>query len=742
LKNLKAEEQVALRPPEYLPAPIKRAHNRHYLQQYFTKRAWNVAQHLIKHFTNAEDLVLDPFCGAGVIPVEALVLRRRAWACDINPWAVFITRMAAMAPVDLEGLKSFYDGVCKKIFPVMEQIEGNSSMRTALIQKSIFPKDQLPQVFQARLTSLDELFTEKQIAQLVLLRDEINSIKEAEFRDILRLIFSITLDRANKMYSAKGKSSIFGGQSAPFVIRRYQTWDDFTSLPITELFSRAYDKVVNAKEDANRVLDNIVNNKTFRVWEGSATELNKEVKPDSIDYILTDPPYGRNYNYLDLSMLWNAWLGFKVPKESFEEEIIQGGRLNKTADQYRDLLALALEQMIRVLKPGRWLTLIYSESKMENWSWLISVCRKHGLRYVDSCWSESSLPTHKKYQSPYVSAAGEYYLNFRRLEESEFTRVYGQPMRLDIPSAKDIVRLAIEKVIVAYLGASMELICNTVISKQLLGQEFLDQHGIGKLDIRNVLTKHFDANGGRWQLQRLEDVDPAMDRYDLLRYCLFHLLSRGSSAGMRIEDIKEKLPSLAAIRRGDLPLESIRGMLPVFASPTEELRWNIDKEKIADFSDIRLFFERSTVDNLRDFLKEPSERKIHAQKCVKGIAKLTNRLLDNNRTMPNKALRLALLVENVASAVVHELPEIVESVSAIDELASGRVNLDELGESPISLLIAMKPQKMLSNDQRFELSGKIFGPVLSEYNVWLSPLLVEAKEMHNFQNPKIDLMVY
>ncbi len=53
-------------------------------------------------------------------------------------------------------------------------------------------------------------------------------------------------------------------------------------------------------------------------------------KPDSVDYIFTDPPYGGAFiSYLDLSILWNHWLGFPVTEEALKQETIVGGDLER-----------------------------------------------------------------------------------------------------------------------------------------------------------------------------------------------------------------------------------------------------------------------------------------------------------------------------------------------------------------------------------------------------------------------------
>ena len=86
---------------EYI-IPQKQAVKRHYgSHQYFTKRAWNVIQKYIEHYSKPGDLVCDPFGGTGVTAVEALVLGRRALYVDISEWATFLAKEVAVARSNL-----------------------------------------------------------------------------------------------------------------------------------------------------------------------------------------------------------------------------------------------------------------------------------------------------------------------------------------------------------------------------------------------------------------------------------------------------------------------------------------------------------------------------------------------------------------------------------------------------------------------------------------------------------------
>src|SRR6266446_10770208 len=98
-----------VRPLAHAVKPSKQSAKRHYgSHPYFTKRAWNVVQAYIEHFSSPGDTVLDPFGGSGVTAVESLVLRRKAVYVDISAWATFLACQTAIAPINLSALRGAF----------------------------------------------------------------------------------------------------------------------------------------------------------------------------------------------------------------------------------------------------------------------------------------------------------------------------------------------------------------------------------------------------------------------------------------------------------------------------------------------------------------------------------------------------------------------------------------------------------------------------------------------------------
>ena len=88
------------------------------------------------------------------------------------------------------------------------------------------------------------------------------------------------------------------------------------------------------------------------------------IADSSIDYIFTDPPFGENIYYADLNFLVESWhLVLTNPKS---EAIVDRVRKKFTED-YQNIMFRCFSEYYRVLKPGRWMTVVFSNSKNVIW---------------------------------------------------------------------------------------------------------------------------------------------------------------------------------------------------------------------------------------------------------------------------------------------------------------------------------------------------------------------------------------
>lgn len=97
-------------------------------------------------------------------------------------------------------------------------------------------------------------------------------------------------------------------------------------------------------------MEYFINDKTVsnaQILKGTAADLSFWDN-ESVDYIYTDPPYGKKIPYLDLSVMWNAWLDLDVTEQDYELEAIEGGEHHKSKDDYNNIIAQSIKEMYRV----------------------------------------------------------------------------------------------------------------------------------------------------------------------------------------------------------------------------------------------------------------------------------------------------------------------------------------------------------------------------------------------------------
>jgi len=90
---------------------------------------------------------------------------------------------------------------------------------------------------------------------------------------------------------------------------------------------------------------------------------------NSIDYVFTDPPFGDNFPYWELNFLPESWHGVFTAGD--QDAVVDRSKENKSAQNsirdYQRLMSACFLEYYRVLKPGRWITVVFSNSKNAVW---------------------------------------------------------------------------------------------------------------------------------------------------------------------------------------------------------------------------------------------------------------------------------------------------------------------------------------------------------------------------------------
>jgi len=97
---------------------------------------------------------------------------------------------------------------------------------------------------------------------------------------------------------------------------------------------------------------------------------------NSFDYLFLDPPFGSNIMYSEMNFLWESWL--KVWTNN-APEAIENETQHKGIDEYRQLMLSCFQEACRVLKPGRWMTVEFSNTQASVWNAIQGAIQQAGF---------------------------------------------------------------------------------------------------------------------------------------------------------------------------------------------------------------------------------------------------------------------------------------------------------------------------------------------------------------------------
>jgi hypothetical protein len=290
-------------------------------------------------------------------------------------------------------------------------------------------------------------------------------------------------------------------------------------------FEIRFKKIVSAKKEIQYYINEKTINNLINV-KGTATDL-RWIDNESVDYIYTDPPYGKKIQYLDLSIMWNAWLDLEVTEEDYQLEAIEGGEHNKTKDNYNSLIAKSIEEMYRVLKFDRWMSFVFAHKDPEFWHLIIDTAERCGFEYVGAVSQKNGQTSFKKRQNPFTVLSGQLIINFKKVRNPRAIMKANLGMNIS-----EIIIQTIEGIIAKYDGATLEQINDELIIKGLeLG--FLDLLKKEYSDITPFLLANFDFDQ-KTEIYTLKPLTKFKTNIDIrlrIKYYLISYLRRKQNEG-------------------------------------------------------------------------------------------------------------------------------------------------------------------------------------------------------------------
>lgn len=270
----------------------------HYLHTYPAKLLPQICHFFFaaKGWLPQNAVVLDPFCGTGTVPLEANLSGRSALYADANPLARLITR-AKTSLFDLDRLDESFLAI-KEHFDVAE---GGTP----------------PWV-----VNIDHWYSEDAKSDLAKLRAAIQRNAPDDLADFFWATFSVT---ARKSSRASPRFAVpVLDKTTPTSSRSRDVWTIFCGQYQANL---ARHRQFQDWSDAGATTACVgVDARRLKAMTARAGASNDQLRANSVDLILTSPPYAGAQKYVRASSLSLGWLGMTGPKTLKELESVSIGR--------------------------------------------------------------------------------------------------------------------------------------------------------------------------------------------------------------------------------------------------------------------------------------------------------------------------------------------------------------------------------------------------------------------------------
>ena len=255
----------------------------HGYHRYPAKFIPQIVSRLIDRYTEKGELVVDSFGGCGTTLVESKIMGRSSIGVDINPVAILITKSkkTPIEPIKIE--KQFL-----RLKEKMDFFNKNTKVKTLEHER------------------IDYWFKPEEKRKLTFLFSEISKTKNQDIRDFFYCGFSNILKNCSIWLQKSNKPTrdLKKKPADPFVI-----------------FSRQIKTMLRGNTNFFNLLQEKKCLKTS--CDVYCTDARKiPAKSNSVDLIITSPPYVTSYEYADLHQLTALWFEYTKDLSDFRKRFI------------------------------------------------------------------------------------------------------------------------------------------------------------------------------------------------------------------------------------------------------------------------------------------------------------------------------------------------------------------------------------------------------------------------------------
>lgn len=253
-------------------------------------------------------------------------------------------------PIDLDSIKSAKVDPRQKDIPSLPIEENREMYRRSALGKH-------------GLTETKLFFSPRNSIALLELWNAIVKVTDLSIRKKLQFCFTAILPRASKRYQWGPKRPLNAQNQTYYIAPVYYEWNVF------ELFGRKINAALRADEEIFQKMSlftpDVSNNVKYEIASADALT---HLKKNSVDYVFTDPPFGSNIFYSDMNLFQEAWLGTSTDFVSEAVMHTTGKKKTDASERYESILQGAFSEAFRVLKPGKYMSVVFGNSNGAIWS--------------------------------------------------------------------------------------------------------------------------------------------------------------------------------------------------------------------------------------------------------------------------------------------------------------------------------------------------------------------------------------
>jgi len=301
----------------------------HGIHPYPAKFIPQIASCLIQYMSSPGELVCDPFSGSGTTALEANLAKRKSVNIDLNPLAIILgqvktTKINNTIKIETEKL--------------IQKIKNSDA-------KSRNKKMHIPEI-----PNIERWFHNNAIKELSFISNLIKNLKNQSTKNICLISLSKTVLRVSNQISETQYSS-----------KQKEIPEGFTIKLFLENLNQIMNKLSQSASELGTFTSKFIHDDIRKPIVG--TSKNSPLKEDSIDLVVTSPPYPNVTDYHLYHRFRLFWLGYD-PRKLANNEIGSHLRHQKEKTNFKDYMSemkLALENIFHALKPGRYAAIIVGD---------------------------------------------------------------------------------------------------------------------------------------------------------------------------------------------------------------------------------------------------------------------------------------------------------------------------------------------------------------------------------------------